>query len=155
MVSTHSRAEAAAVCFEHQKHPFPVSTHSRAEAAAIMPSSMIYACRFQHTAARRRLLLPLNPHAVGKTVSTHSRAEAAAGGVAVYIPLTKSFNTQPPEGGCLFSVCWRFQHHLVSTHSRPKAAAGNKKSPRVNVSLFQHTAARRRLQIRQGKPRKN
>ena len=36
-------------------HPYLVSTHSRAEAAAIMPSSMIYACRFQHTAARRRL----------------------------------------------------------------------------------------------------
>ena len=76
------------------------------------------------------------------------------------------FNTQPPEGGCTDSpkvtVARRmFQHTaarrrlhafmipqpspiLVSTHSRPKAAAGD--LPNQNHHReFQHTAARRRL----------
>ena len=39
----------------------------------------------------------------------------------------------------------RFRHIvIVSTHSRPKAAAGGD-AVRINGSLFQHTAARRRL----------
>ncbi len=32
------------------------------------------------------------------------------------------FNTQPPEGGCVFNDFIRF-NDIVSTHSRPKAAA--------------------------------
>ena len=58
------------------------------------------------------------------------------------------FNTQPPEGGCLVGRTKANVGHWVSTHSRPKAAAG-----RADVTLdgtlsqFQHTAARRRLRI--------
>ena len=55
---------------------------------------------FQHTAARRRLLV-INVGSFGKyIVSTHSRPKAAAG----LISLKEKFNA-------------------VSTHSRPKAAA--------------------------------
>ena len=57
---------------------------------------------FQHTAARRRLVL------------TNLQSASAL----------SCFNTQPPEGGwvCGFRV---LKHSLVSTHSRPKAA-GNR-----------------------------
>ena len=55
--------------------------------------------RFQHTAARRRL----------------QAAQALVGGIV-------GFNTQPPEGGCLMFFCLS-AYTVVSTHSRPKAAA--------------------------------
>ena len=78
-----------------------------------------------------------------------------------------SFNTQPPEGGCLLIhashlIEPKFQHtaarrrlHLnekidflltiVSTHSRPKAAANIECKFELAIIEFQHTAARRRL----------
>ena len=55
---------------------------------------------FQHTAARRRLLLESDQDTQSMAVSTHSRPKAAAGDKA---------------GGQLTLA--------VSTHSRPKAAA--------------------------------
>ena len=100
-------------------------------------------------------------------VSTHSRPKAAACARARDLARTRSFNTQPPEGGCalgpvIFNLC-----SLVSTHSRPKAAASilpwmtitchgfNTQPPEGGCSkryasthasrMFQHTAARRRL----------
>ena len=57
-VSTHSRAEAAAKAFDARKKADAVSTHSRAEAAAwcgIFGFHIDH--QFQHTAARRRLLI--------------------------------------------------------------------------------------------------
>ena len=75
---------------------------------------------FQHTAARRRLVLFFRR-----------------------VAWTAGFNTQPPEGGCnlLRSV---HQFPKVSTHSRPKAAAPVHALRRWATG-FQHTAARRRL----------
>ena len=81
---------------------------------------------FQHTAARRRL-----PNHRLKTdragiVSTHSRPKAAA---SVFLEPTFfliSFNTQPPEGGCIIGAKWE-EINFVSTHSRPKAAARTQK----------------------------
>ena len=58
---------------------------------------------FQHTAARRRL---------------RSGSNFSSGN-------TKSFNTQPPEGGCSRRARFLF-FAPVSTHSRPKAAAAYK-----------------------------
>ena len=75
------------------------------------------------------------------------------------------FNTQPPEGGWLLAyhgnvfttvsthsrpkaagnpVDFAKQKITVSTHSRPKAA-GVSLSSQSALSMFQHTAARRRL----------
>ena len=57
-------------------------------------------CRFQHTAARRRLpigLMLLQPTA---SVSTHSRAEAAATARLQAERNGNCFNTQPRGGGC-------------------------------------------------------
>ena len=125
----------------------------------------------------------------GEAVSTHSRPKAAAVSPPSHLVLPASFNTQPPEGGCGGSRGWRLakacfntqppeggcvgrvafvRHVLVSTHSRPKAAApcnlpleldanpvsthsrpkaAARGSRRVysKAYLFQHTAARRRL----------
>ena len=54
------------------------------------------------------------------------------------------FNTQPPEGG--WQALAVLPHKLqVSTHSRPKAAAGGNGRLRLGCRTFQHTAARRRL----------
>ena len=59
------------------------------------------------------------------------------------MPIVGGFNTQPPEGGCENYKDLR-KRVIVSTHSRPKAAAG-KTAMVVDMILFQHTAARRRL----------
>ena len=60
-------------------------------------------------------------------------------------PIERCFNTQPPEGGWQYGIC-RLPHQIVSTHSRPKAAGlfGNVLN---KTDRFQHTAARRRLEI--------
>ena len=55
---------------------------------------------FQHTAARRRLLIDKFKPLVGWIVSTHSRPKAAAQYIHELNCFLISFNTQPPEGGC-------------------------------------------------------
>ena len=55
-----------------------VSTHSRAEAAAIIEVTHFLDKEFQHTAARRRLPGKVVFDIEISIVSTHSRAEAAA-----------------------------------------------------------------------------
>ena len=145
---------------------------------------------FQHTAARRRLLASSKRLLPDVSVSTHSRPKAAANHFFKLCGNRFSFNTQPPEGGCVKRMGkWRikycfntqppeggcFDWHIcfvticmVSTHSRPKAAAisatlnkimmwrFNTQPPEGGCRhgaqtahrqlLFQHTAARRRLQ---------
>ena len=76
-----------------------VSTHSRAEAAAKASNKASLQIRFQHTAARRRLQKRLKTKADPILVSTHSRAEAAAIFFISEID-NISFNTQPRGGGC-------------------------------------------------------
>ena len=76
---------------------------------------------FQHTAARRRLAYGKRRNAIRVHVSTHSRPKAAGPDVDVYHDFAP-----------------------VSTHSRPKAA-GRLSWARNCLTVFQHTAARRRL----------
>ena len=57
-----------------------------------------------------------------------------------------SFNTQPPEGGWISQIQKFTGIRKVSTHSRPKAA-GPSCCTRQTAGLFQHTAARRRLDL--------
>ena len=102
------------------------------------------ATTFQLTAARRRLrmlnALHLDPIAVSThsrpkaaadadykiqiriTVSTHSRPKAAAAGHGEDAAEIQSFNSQPPEGGCICAL-----------------------TPTATPATFQLTAARRRL----------
>ena len=122
--------------------------------------------KFQHTAARRRLLGDIYRSMKAKDVSTHSRPKAAASIRRATSFRDCSFNTQPPEGGCLplapdltlivgvsthsrpkaaaVRVSWITKDDAVSTHSRPKAAAANCAAKTAFI-WFQHTAARRRL----------
>ena len=76
-VSTHSRPKAAGNEVYRGAVNRLVSTHSRPKAAGPDLCLRFWACRFQHTAARRRL----------------DRLQAA------YHSDCRCFNTQPPEGG--------------------------------------------------------
>ena len=128
---------------------------------------------FQHTAARRRLDAPYAPLWQAKRVSTHSRPKAAGPFLRLKNVKDDCFNTQPPEGGwyslmldkalaevsthsrpkaaglCpVYIVC---NGRVVSTHSRPKAAGASQW--RFDRAFeFQHTAARRRLDIETMRP---
>ena len=144
LVSTHSRPKAAAQVIKKYRNHYDVSTHSRPKAAAFVDCDQAKAYQ----------------------VSTHSRPKAAALPLFFSPMLVGCFNTQPPEGGCS-SFCTEvvkfalFQHTAarrrlplaifsyrrhqnVSTHSRPKAAAQEKRKNLLKC-VFQHTAARRRL----------
>ena len=76
-VSTHSRPKAAGEFVQFDKFDVPVSTHSRPKAAGAVSKDGETVAEFQHTAARRRLVL-LRRNMISNQ---------------------KRFNTQPPEGG--------------------------------------------------------
>ena len=77
-VSTHSRPKAAGGRWRYRYGVSQVSTHSRPKAAVgktVLAENII---RFQHTAARRRLLINcILPFSLDTSVSTHSRPKAA------------------------------------------------------------------------------
>ena len=76
---------------------------------------------FQHTAARRRLRVrPNSPAALLSFNTQPPEGGCRVGGAKT--PLGTGFNTQPPEGGCE-GVFRHGGNAVVSTHSRPKAAA--------------------------------
>ena len=126
-VSTHSRPKAAGGGRCRQTRRARVSTHSRPKAAGIAVKV---------------------GHAVGH-VSTHSRPKAAGRAGYEFERLCRCFNTQPPEGGW-FKPCGGISSYgrfntqpreggwisikpvgrkiYVSTHSRPKAAGGDRDS---------------------------
>ena len=78
-----------------------VSTHSHPKVAAVCPK---------------------NPKKALK-VSTHSHPKVAAGERKILSKTHRSFNTQPPEGGCRLGQHAKFRLPMVSTHSHPKVAA--------------------------------
>ena len=119
---------------------------------------------FQHTAARRRLLrhwMPPTPLHRFNTqppeggcpdglfikltsdVSTHSRPKAAAVILAIWrCRLDVSTHSRPKAAAAWDAA--KTRQEVVSTHSRPKAAAMSY-TDALLATLFQHTAARRRL----------
>ena len=79
LVSTHSRAEAAAEIYQKAVDLIGVSTHSRAEAAAVAfaerePSRDGFNTQPRGGGCCSLVHISIKPH----FVSTHSRAEAAA-----------------------------------------------------------------------------
>ena len=123
IVSTHSRAKAAATNKTASQDDEYVSTHSRAKAAAHAYGGLSrFPYQFQHTAARRRLLGRTASKKPICDVSTHSRAKAAAG-----------LN--------LFAISG--EHLFQHTAARRRLRFSNFKE--LYNTLFQHTAARRRL----------
>ena len=167
-----------------------VSTHSHPKVAAFFIYHIFIAIfTFQHTATRRWLqsylwrmptICRVSTHSHPKVaaqaqaqtikqqkVSTHSHPKVAAIRFTQTINHTLSFNTQPPEGGCLglflFQLSVQVSTHShpkvaaligicqkppqsVSTHSHPKVAAD---SPEISFDNlpFQHTATRRWLRL--------
>ena len=121
-----------------------VSTHSRPKAAGACGQSGIQSKTFQHTAARRRLACLVFVGAVHAFVSTHSRPKAAGFDGPFPIACIERFNTQPPEGGWLSGRSWQpeqdaFQHTAARRRLELYLVVC------VHQQLFQHTAARRRL----------
>ena len=146
VVSTRSRPKAAG--FPEMKMPYSreVSTRSRPKAAGNRQSRGCGGYRFQHAAARRRLVCDkLNEafcivfqHAAARrrldlskeqadpvTAFQHAAARRRLALCQRYSRNQNSFNTQPPEGG------WE-----------------NNMNARFTATLFQHAAARRRLVFR-------
>ena len=165
-VSTHSRPKAAALQYARRNRRGNVSTHSRPKAADGARLGSSSSIKFQHTAARRRLVTTCTFNAFDVRVSTHSRPKAAGRrfsssgrlfpfqhtaarrrlDIRRFLPMClHGFNTQPPEGGWFRPVITKL-NMSVSTHSRPKAAVVIC-SFDIAKTLFQHTAARRRLGI--------
>ena len=144
-----------------------VSTHSHPKVAAFVGGvhSAAYA-EFQHTATRRWLLAN---KVVGSTltmVSTHSHPKVAAQGIRSPYAQPDSFNTQPPEGGCLahqavimWMACFNTQPPEGGCPYRPTTdrfcSSFNTQPPEGGCSpacgieyqreQFQHTATRRWL----------
>ena len=128
MVSTHSRPKAAGNILMSLLHLFVVSTHSRPKAAGCgQKPEPKPPMRFQHTAARRRL------------VSNISTATASA-----------CFNTQPPEGGW-FILAGKIILYWLFQHTAARRRLGGLAVLFGILLVFQHTAARRRLDFRDGK----
>ena len=135
-----------------------------------MPVSVIeQAKEFQHTAARRRLGVYSYTIGTWPLVSTHSRPKAAGSSAITVLSCKKCFNTQPPEGGWKFAVsgvsandCFNTQPPeggwIVHTVTNASNSGFNTQPPEggwaVNADgfravVFQHTAARRRLEHHQ------
>ena len=99
-----------------------VSTHSRPKAAGILVLYCIKDLRFQHTAARRRL------------VENFGRIN-----IRIFC-----FNTQPPEGGWFCSIRFILIFDLFQHTAARRRLADVFAYNKWHVA-FQHTAARRRL----------
>ena len=79
------------------------------------------------------------------TVSTHSRPKAAArNGCGLRFKTAAGFNTQPPEGGCIRRKGWCPVMACFNTQP-PEGGCCPISDCRHHPSMFQHTAARRRL----------
>ena len=111
IVSTHSRAEAAAVGVKLLRVEVIVSTHSRAEAAANEIGYTLKKCG----------------------VSTHSRAEAAAYLNTQHLFITRSFNTQPRGGGCLRLARYASSIKRFNTQPRGGGCSLPKKARKISV----------------------
>ena len=103
--------------------------------------------RFQHTATRRWLPECKCYFCIFEIVSTHSHPKVAASCKSQGIHNRPSFNTQPPEGGCLgiyttSSNSQLFQHTATRRWLRSMVVI------RAFLIKFQHTATRRWLPSR-------
>ena len=84
-----------------------VSTHSRPKAAGLIKKHLAFTSQqFQHTAARRRLV-ENNQTNHAELMFQHTAARRRLGFVCCPRKAVQSgFNTQPPEGGWVFSCCY-------------------------------------------------
>ena len=146
-VSTHSRPKAAAVLASVFIATERAFQHTAARRRLLIPPTMIGATsRFQHTAARRRLLGAL------RLISSydefqHTAARRRLLGQSIYSDYKLNVSTHSrPKAAASANKLVAYANAPVSTHSRPKAAAKVMVRAVIDTSKFQHTAARRRLQ---------
>ena len=99
---------------------------------------------FQHTAARRRLVPHTAKRCAQTKVSTHSRPKAAGVLLLGWCFGITCFNTQPPEGGWSSSI-YQYRSKYSFNTQPPEGGWSAMASATVLPRLFQHTAARRRL----------
>ena len=126
LVSTHSRPKAAAFAHKIAETLSRVSTHSRPKAAADIKKLLIDKDKgFQHTAARRRLQTKMTTCAMYWMFQHTAARRRLRLLLGRWSHVRRSFNTQPPEGGCDIIANMTF-----------------------GFWVFQHTAARRRLLAR-------
>ena len=118
---------------EADKH---VSTHSRPKAAACEFRCFFSVKRFQHTAARRRLPLLVTWLKSTQPVSTHSRPKAAAAFLFLACQSLRCFNTQPPEGGCLFTLRGKRAFHFCFNTQPPEGGCQNHPNQHVLTRGF-------------------
>ena len=99
---------------------------------------------FQHTAARRRLVV--NRGKIGLSVLfQHTAARRRLAHYHIHkTPLGVSFNTQPPEGGWLLIVLLVYLWNWFQ-HTAARRRLGHTIQDMHVWLKFQHTAARRRL----------
>ena len=83
-----------------------------------------------------------------RQVSTHSRPKAAARDKLCTLDITQSFNTQPLEGGCLWTYA-SCQSAIPFQHTAARRRLPFGKGWVNRMAGFQHTAARRRLRQHQ------
>ena len=169
-VSTHSRPKAAADCDCDGRRETMVSTHSRPKAAAPVTRQII---KLPVVSTHSRPKAAATCHACCTCYCCRFNTQPPEGGcnrVVLILGVKCSFNTQPPEGGCGSAlVNWlqvnKFQHTaarrrlrlqflpkflplVVSTHSRPKAAANQtiKFTETLNVSTHSRPKAAAKIQ---------
>ena len=100
-VSTHSRPKAAANSLPQVAGLSLVSTHSRPKAAADIKKLLIDKDKgFQHTAARRRLQTKMTTCAMYWMFQHTAARRRLRLLLGRWSHVRRSFNTQPPEGGC-------------------------------------------------------
>ena len=144
MVSTHSRPKAAGTGAAKSWYFEDVSTHSRPKAAGI-GNKAAFGGQDVSTHSRPKAAGKIDlPYTFCEHVSTHSRPKAAGKYWSKWKNDQNSFNTQPPEGG------WLQSKNIVMANSLfQHTAARRRLVPYVPYTLggylFQHTAARRRL----------
>ena len=107
--------------------------------------------RFQHTAARRRLDCRNVQRPPGNRFNTQP-PEGGWDELANQWKEVACFNTQPPEGGCLLSMLLKNLSMSCFNTQPPEGGWLSAISYQNIRTLFQHTAARRRLADRRRLP---
>ena len=123
-----------------------VSTHSRPKAAGFMIwGSDPRQNQFQHTAARRRLVIQEQSNSL-KKLFQHTAARRRLVISSLLIPASNMVSTHSRPKAAGSDILTAVTGSDVSTHSRPKAA-GPDLVFEARYLEFQHTAARRRLEV--------
>ena len=121
IVSTHSRPKAAGIGSVAEPRISGVSTHSRPKAAGCHVANVAEGKKFQHTAARRRLVR----HSIAfdfPCMFQHTAARRRLGSSFFSTNRRKMFQHTAARRRLAVPSVLGLSAKAVSTHSRPKAA---------------------------------